>query len=76
MMMSPHSRTAAAEYRQAEILQRQLARLRQDHTRRVKVGRGGYGRPTRTTVRRRELNTQIIHHLANARRLHEQETTP
>lgn len=62
--------------RQAEVLIRQLDRLRHDQARRKRLGYGTRTPTSSADVRRRDLNTQIIRHLHQARLAYEQENTP
>ena len=67
------SHRSETELRKAQVLIRNLDRLRQDQKRRQTIGYGPRTKTTTADTRRRDLNTRIIHHLHNARILKEQE---
>lgn len=69
------NRLSRQEFRKAQVLIRQLDRLRADIARRDRIGYGSRTRTRTADVRRRNLNTQIIRHLHQARLAHEEENT-
>ena len=70
------NRRSKDHQRQADLLIRQLDRLRADMNRRDRIGYGSCTRTRTADIRRRNLNTQIIRHLHQAWLAHEQENTP